>query len=199
MLIASMAISVLFAHFTFRSWVRWITFVVAMIVASLLANALRAYLVVMIGHYIGMDAINGHEMLGYVVFGSVIIVMLLIGSRFADKEFVDPPPADQRRFGSKGLTWLSALTAAVLIVVSFSIPPAASMIEAAAQNEKGSEAPILPASAGAWRGLDLHVDSVDWSPVFFGYDTARFGQYGSEVGIVDAYLIWYRHQRQETH
>ncbi len=194
MLIASIAIGVLFAHVSFTSWTRRIAFVVAMIFASLLANGFRAYGVVMTGHYLGMETIADHLMFGYVVFGIVIFLMLSIGSRYADADAFTVADMEPPSRGYPGSIRSSVFAAVAALAISFAVPAVVVKMNAATERVPNSPSPVLPAVTSPWLGPE-RVD-VDWSPQYVGHDATLVGQYSGPAGVVDVYLIWYRRQAQ---
>ncbi len=85
-LIASLMVGCLFAYLSYRSMrKRWLFMLVALLV-PLLANWMRAYLIVLIGHLSGNELATGvdHLIYGWFFFGVVILAMLFIGARWAD-------------------------------------------------------------------------------------------------------------------
>ena len=90
-MIASITVGSLFAYLSYRSTRKRILFVGVAIVVPLVANWVRAYLIVLLGHLSGNTLATGvdHLIYGWVFFGIVIGVMFLIGSRWAD------PPSPQ--------------------------------------------------------------------------------------------------------
>lgn len=90
-LIASVTVGSLFAYLSYRSLRKRLSFVGIAIVVPLVANWLRAYLIVMIGHLSGNELATGvdHLIYGWVFFGIVILAMLLIGARWADAPAAD--------------------------------------------------------------------------------------------------------------
>ena len=87
-LIASLMVGTLFAYLNYRSaWRRW-AFVGVAIVVPIIANWLRAYMIVMIGHLSGNRLAVGvdHLIYGWVFFGLVIGLMFLIGARWSEHE-----------------------------------------------------------------------------------------------------------------
>jgi exosortase A len=84
-LIASFMVGCLFAYLNYTSWKRRLLFMAFSVAVAVVANWLRAYLIVMLGHYSGNTLAVGvdHLIYGWVFFGLVICVMFLIGSRWA--------------------------------------------------------------------------------------------------------------------
>jgi exosortase A len=99
-LIASIAIGTLFAHLTYQSFLRQVLFVLTLIVFSILANGLRAALLIVIAEQSNMAYGFGadHYVYGWVVFGLVMLTMFWLGGKFSDLPPVkaasaDPAPA----------------------------------------------------------------------------------------------------------
>lgn len=122
-LIASLMVGCLFAYLSYNSLrKRWLFMLVALLV-PLLANWVRAYLIVMIGHLSGNELATGvdHLIYGWVFFGLVILAMLFIGARWSDP--VEPEataatqsPAIARLPAERALWWTAA--GAVLLLVT---------------------------------------------------------------------------------
>jgi EpsI family protein len=89
-LIASVTVGALFAHLNYTGWRKRALFMGVAIAVPLVANWLRAYMIVMLGHYSGNTLATGvdHLIYGWVFFGVVIMVMFMVGARWAD-----PAPA----------------------------------------------------------------------------------------------------------
>jgi exosortase A len=91
-LIASLMVGTLFAYLNYKSlWRRWL-FVGVSIVVPIVANWIRAYMIVMLGHLtnnrlaVGVD----HIVYGWVFFGIVMLLMFWIGSKWREV----PPPVE---------------------------------------------------------------------------------------------------------
>lgn len=80
-LIASFTLGCLYAYLSYRHLWRRLAFVAASIVVPIVANALRAYLIVLIGHLIGMRFATGidHIIYGWIFFGFVMLLLFWIG------------------------------------------------------------------------------------------------------------------------
>jgi EpsI family protein len=122
-LIASFMVGCLYAYLSYRSFVRRATFIAASIVVPIIANWLRAYMIVMLGHLssnrlaVGAD----HLIYGWVFFGVVMALLLWIGSRWREDDIPvaasgkatevvsSPPPAPGRHW--RMLVAVFALTA----------------------------------------------------------------------------------------
>jgi exosortase A len=87
-LIASMALGTLYAYLNYQSVKKRTIFILFSIFVPILANGLRAYMIVMIGHLSGMKYAVGadHLLYGWVFFGLVIFIMFYIGSFWSEPE-----------------------------------------------------------------------------------------------------------------
>ena len=85
-LMASMMVGTLFAYLNYRSMRRRWAFVGVSIVMPIVANWLRAYMIVMLGHLSDNRLATGvdHIVYGWVFFGIVILAMFMVGARWAD-------------------------------------------------------------------------------------------------------------------
>lgn len=91
-LIASLAIGTLFAHLTFRSFRRQCLFMLALILVSVLANGLRAFVLILIAEQSNMAYGFGddHYVYGWLVFGLVLLLMFYVGGKFSDLPATQP-------------------------------------------------------------------------------------------------------------
>jgi len=93
-LIATLAIGVLFAWLTYRKWLKAVLFLVACLALPIVANGFRALGIVLIAHWsdnrlaVGVD----HIVYGWGFLVAVLLVLMLIGGRYADAA-----PKDERR------------------------------------------------------------------------------------------------------
>lgn len=92
-LMASVMVGALFAYLNFNRWPKRVAFIAFATLMPLLANWVRAYLIVMLGHLSSNELATGadHLVYGWVFFGLIMMLMFWLGSRFADPL----PEADQ--------------------------------------------------------------------------------------------------------
>ena len=85
-LIASLMAGTLYAYLMYSSAWRRAAFIAAAILVSIVANWLRAYLIVMMGHLSGNELAAGvdHLIYGWIFFGIVLLGMFWVGARFRD-------------------------------------------------------------------------------------------------------------------
>ncbi len=87
-LIASFAIGSLYAHLSYSHWGKKLAFTAFAIVFPIIANGIRAYLIILIAYLSDMKYATGvdHLVYGWVFFGVVIYLMFLIGNIWADSD-----------------------------------------------------------------------------------------------------------------
>ncbi|TFW15417.1 exosortase A, partial [Duganella callida] len=92
-LIASFTLGALYAHLSYRKPRKWIMFMTMAIIVPILANVLRAYIVVILGHLSGMTLATGfdHLVYGWVLFGIVMFLLFWAGSHWRDEMPEDAP------------------------------------------------------------------------------------------------------------
>jgi exosortase A len=125
-LIASAMGGALFAYLNYRSARRRALFMAFALALPIVANWLRAYFIVLIGHFSGNKLAVGidHLIYGWLFFGVVIGVMFLVGMRWAEPEA--PPVAAPAGASARATaaSWRSA-AAGVAALMVLALPPAA--------------------------------------------------------------------------
>jgi exosortase A len=81
-LIASITLGSLYAYLTYRSLTRRLAFMAVSVLLPIVANSVRAYLIVMIGHLSDMTLAVGvdHLIYGWIFFGLVMMLLFWIGT-----------------------------------------------------------------------------------------------------------------------
>ncbi|WP_290633274.1 exosortase A, partial [Aquisalimonas sp.] len=201
-LIASVALGTLYAYLMYRSWRRRLLFLAFAITLPILANGLRAYMIVMIGHLSDMQLAVGvdHLLYGWVFFGIVIFLMFWVGSfwredtpRPLQPNAAGPQPAPRSR-GSNHLVATTVLAMGVLVAA----PAYAAWID----REDRWSAPdlgALPERVGQWQLTDAEPD---WAPLYHHARDEWQGSYaagGDAVGVyVGVYAEQNRHGKMVT-
>ncbi len=90
-LIASITLGLVYAYLNYSNYKKRALFILASITVPVLANGLRAYMIVMIGHLSSMKLATGvdHIIYGWVFFGLVMLLLFYIGSFWQDPNVVD--------------------------------------------------------------------------------------------------------------
>ena len=193
-IMASLTMGFLYAYLTYRSLARRVMFVAASLVVPIVANWLRAYMIVMIGHLSGMKYAAGidHLIYGWIFFGVVMILLIWIGSRWREdivphEVVLDPVGRVQRDQPSLAAIMAATLAAAVIVTIW---PIAAARLDGTGPHP--SLAIDLQPAAG-WAPVADRL--TDWTPRFL-YPQAQFNQvYAKDAQRVGLYIGYYRNQR----
>ena len=192
-LIASLMVGTLFAYLNYRSLKRRLVFIGVSFVVPIIANWLRAYIIVMLGHVSGNKLAAGvdHLIYGWLFFGIVIMAMFWIGSRWREDE--EPSSgerlvADPQRSDSFGQVLLAAALTAVVLAGVW--PFAEWRIE---RNSRPDIAALaMPAQVPGW--ANETGDLPAWMPHYnnaSAYMRQTYVKGGQSVGL---YVGYYRNQ-----
>jgi exosortase A len=196
-LIASLTVGTLFAYINYQSLHRRLIFVGVSIIVPVIANWMRAYLIVMLGHVFGNQHAVGvdHLIYGWLFFGVVILLMFIIGTRWAEPEpresAADINTVQQHQpVAPSRFAWV-AVAAAVLVTLPI-------MGRWALINTTSTVPPQLTAPATlspAWSAV------TDQTPIFkpaFQNPSASINTtYVSGNQRVGLYVGYYRHQNYD--
>ncbi len=121
-LIASLTVGTLFAYINYQSMHRRLLFIGVSILVPIVANWLRAYFIVMLGHYSSNKLATGvdHLVYGWLFFGVVIMLMFMIGARWSEPDRLEsggskPHVAGFSAHSSNGSFYAVALCFAALV------------------------------------------------------------------------------------
>ncbi len=195
-LISSITLGWLYAYLTYRSNLRRGMFVALSVVVPIVANGLRAYMIVMIGHLSGMALATGvdHLIYGWLFFGLVMFIMFWIGSYWREDTTPAAAPA-----GSVGAT-LPAPAAARS--AGKHIPAMAGLVLAvcalwpalAAYGERANHNPAPVDLKDVAVGWPQVASFSDWVPAYMEPDVALHRSYRRDATPVALTLLYYRNQ-----
>lgn len=197
-LIASFMVGTLFAYLNYRSTTRRVVFMAVSIVVPIVANWLRAYMIVMLGHLSGNKLAVGvdHLIYGWVFFGVVIVILYMIGARWAEPDAAPAvAQADSTVGGVRGGT--SAAFAAVLLacVALIALPPLASAALQGGDTAAASPQLALPDRFGDWQSEGAQITA--WRPRFVNPSVELQRAYALGGQTVGVYIAYYRQQGPE--
>jgi len=195
-LIASVVVGTLYAYLNYQSLKRRLVFVGFAILVPLIANWLRAYMIVMLGHYSGNTLAVGvdHLIYGWVFFGIVIMIMFAIGMRWREHEI--PLPAHAEGSSAVSAGGLSNFALAVALALGLGGAPHAVLVAMNAGPELSP--PVLSAdrlATGGWQPTT--TPPAAWQPAFANPSAtlhAGLEKDGSRIGV---FIAWYRQQNYE--
>ena len=187
--VSSLTLGVLYAYLTYSSTWRRLTFVAISALIPIIANGLRAYMIVMIGHLSGMRLAVGvdHLIYGWLFFGIVMLLLFWLGSFFRDNRdghaASQPAPAQQQGAGN----FIPALAAILVLALASPLY--------AAHLDKSLNAPAelsLSAPSGPWQPDPRPLS--DWTPHYLGSRAGLSQTYTRDGNAVSLYIGYYRGQ-----
>lgn len=192
-LISSITLGCLYAYLTYRSNLRRAVFIGLAIVVPIVANWLRAYGIVMIGHMSGMELATGvdHLVYGWLFFGVIMFIMFWIGSYWREDEqaAAAAPAAGKRVEGAAR----PLVPMALAVVALCAVWPAF-----AAFNERANHNPqevVLPEPKISW---PYAAGFADWEVRYMEPDARLARAYSAPDGRpVKLQLLYYRNQSKQ--
>jgi len=191
-LIASLTVGTLFAYLSYHSLKRRLIFVGVAFVVPVVANWLRAYMIVMLGHLSGNKLATGvdHLIYGWVFFGIVMTTMFWIGSRWREDELPAPSPLPDVSSPAAAANASSLAVASAVIVLALVWPLAQWQIERSVPPEVGRIEAVGPIPG--WTTLPENF--TDWTPRFENSSAALNMTFDREGRMVGLYVGYYRNQ-----
>lgn len=154
-IIASVTVGTLYAYLTYISWWRRALFIVISAIVPIFANTLRAYIIVMLGHFSDMTVATGadHLVYGWVFFGIVIFILFWLGSFFREDMPAPTPVLAATATTANGSRRSLLLTAVITLLLAGLAP----VWEQYSSSPEASD-PIdprlsLPPASGDWQRL----------------------------------------------
>jgi exosortase A len=195
-LISSITLGCLYAYLTYRKTSRRVLFIGLSVVVPIIANGLRAYMIVMIGHLSGMELATGvdHIIYGWLFFGLVMFVMFWIGSYW--REDTGAPAAASASGAAPDVSNINhaprfaPMVAAVLALSA--LWPASALV---GERVNHNPAPVrFDGVAVAWPQAG---EFADWKPAYKEPD-ARFHRVYQDAGApVGLTVLYYRNQDRD--
>jgi len=195
-LLASLMVGTLYAYLSYRSLRKRVLFIGVSIVVPIIANWLRAYMIVMLGHLSGNKIAVGvdHIIYGWVFFGLVIAIMFWIGSFWREDE-ATPTGAGPRPAGFSGSPPRNGPVALAIIaslVLGASWRPLGAELESHANGAAGA-IPAVIATAG-WQPAPALQPS--WEPHYVGTHKSLHQWFAKDGHVVGLYMALYSQQTQ---
>lgn len=197
-LIASLTLGCLYAYLTYRSTRRRIIFTILSVIIPVIANGLRAYMIVMIAHLSNMKLALGvdHYIYGWVFFGLVMLLLFWIGAFWRE----DLPQAKDGKPAATSANTAPLPVRRIALATLAAVGIAATWPGYAAYLKSHVPLPVpikleVPATNG-W-----HADPTplsDWQPDYKGSDASLTQTYRKDSKAVSLYIGYYPHQHESA-
>jgi exosortase A len=193
-IIASVTVGTLFAYLNYISLRRRLTFIAISFIVPVIANWLRAYMIVMIGHFSGNTLAVGvdHLIYGWVFFGIVIMAMFAIGTRWSEIA-----PTGTAANATRMIPTTTGKSPAWLVILAIAATTAAGPLAftAITNTEK-----VSPAKLGEFQGppgwFKVPAFTV-WKPAYERPSATLQETFSDDNGKVGIYIGYYRNQNYE--
>ena len=190
-LIASLMVGSLYAYLNYTKLRKRLLFMLVAILVPIVANWIRAYMIVMLGYLSNNELAAGvdHLIYGWVFFGVVIMMMFWIGQRWSD-----PESLTKRGEGAASpkmpAYWLRLLPVAAVIAITSLV---GARVDAPSDQIEVSYA--LPAPLDGWVEGDL--STLAYRPHYSGFRAQKESAYrDAEGGMVMLYSALFADQRE---
>lgn len=198
-LIASVTLGTLYAYLTYHSTIRRLIFIVCSILVPIIANGMRAFLIVMTGHLSDMKLAVGvdHLIYGWVFFGLVMLLLFWLGS-FWREDHLPVVTEQQHTNASKQeispVSIKTTLSIAGLVALVVAIWPA--YLHFLQNKVDAYPLPTISISdlSGKWQANSMQFS--DWVPDYNGSPGQFVGHFQSRDQHVSLYVTYYRDQQQ---
>jgi len=187
-LIASVVAGVLYAFLTYRSARRRLIFIAASAAIPIIANWLRAYMIVMLAHLSDNRIATGvdHLIYGWVFFGIVMLPLFWFGACWRE----DDPPA--RSLSTRGPVAVAPRPSnAVIAALALALGAGLSWALAPRALDTGDAHALRLAPVEARNGWEAVAGrGIRWTPNFHGWRDLRNDQFvkgGTPVGVYVGY------------
>lgn len=186
-LIASVTLGMLYAYLSYRSFWRRFLFLLASVIVPIIANTLRAYMIVMLGHLSEMRIATGvdHLLYGWVFFGLVIFLLFWIGSFFIEDTDQIAAHGSARVSGPVTTTSQLLVTLLITLMLAAMWPLLADTMES--RPAAVPQMIILPAAAGEWRSAQAPGNGLQPDSAVAGQVAAYYDFNGQTLGLFVQY------------
>ena len=193
--IASVTVGTLFAYLNYRRLWKQVLFVAASVVVPVIANFMRAYLLVMTGHLSNMTIGVGpdHVFFGWAFFGVAIGALFWLASFWRDVDGSTAATTVIQQRSKQPAPGLIAVAAAGTVVLAAAWPMYAAHLDRWGQED--SAAPLARAEGTAGWVPD-GAELTTWRPSYVGASSSSFTVYRKGEHAVAVYIAYYRNQRQ---
>lgn len=200
-LIASVTLGTLYAYLTYHNFTRRLIFIAFSIVVPIIANGMRAYLIVMTGHLSDMQLAVGvdHLIYGWIFFGLVMLLLFWIGSFWREDHLDDTVSVKNlSRISpeSSSISLKSTLGMAGLVVMVATIWPVyLGYLNSSVDVRSMPEISVVDPS-GKWEVNPTPL--TNWVPSYSGSPRQFSGHFYRDNKHIGLYVTYYRNQNQDN-
>lgn len=191
-LMATFMVGSLFAYLNYQSSRRRLVFMAVSLVMPIVANWIRAYMIVMLGHLSNNEIATGvdHLVYGWLFFGVVIMALFFVGARWAEDRRDDFAPGGAVQATSA--SWVPARATALLVVgLAIALWPVWLLHARSAEQPPAAVQLRLPERLGGWTSTE-EPPVGDYLPHFVNPRADAHRTYRRGDVAVTVYVAYYR-------
>ena len=199
-LIASVTLGTLYAYLTYNSYTRRFYFILLAIIVPIIANGIRAYLIVMTGHLSDMQLAVGvdHLIYGWVFFGLVMLLLFWLGSFWREDQIdenEDRNAINPRHINKEIPLKTNIFAACAVLFIALVWPAYAVYLEKKNIQDINPEINMaLPLNSERNRPINVPF----WEPKYIGTPIKDRQVYSYKGKPVRLYVTYYYNQTQDN-
>lgn len=198
--LAALTLGMLYAYMNYSSLRARLIVVFIAAGAAIVANILRVFIIVYLGYTTEMQhpVINDHLMLGWYLFGGLVVILLVIDARINMGMMTSVSNGSSEKYGATLDETIQTATRYFVLIIGTGIllsatPVMVYLVNNHSSNMNLSSVSPLPAKLGDWKSVEGGNDS--WKPVYHGAVVQKqsYKYRGDEITY---YLAYYPLQKQ---
>lgn len=193
-LIASVVVGSLYAYLNYRSTARRLIFTAVSVVLPVLANWVRAWGIVMLGHYSDNKIATGvdHLVYGWVFFGIIMMLLFWVGARWQEDEAPAPVMASGAAGEGAAVSRSNLAWFALALIAVLAWKPVLNDLDRRGQHGPVQFAELAPPAA--WQPVEPSLLPT-WSPSYSGMRGEYRAAWAKDEHPVGVYVGYYRDQQ----
>ena len=193
-LIASVVVGSLYAYLNYRSTARRLIFTAVSVVLPVLANWVRAWGIVMLGHYSDNKIATGvdHLVYGWVFFGIIMMLLFWVGARWQEDEAPAPVMASGATGEGAAVSRSNLAWFALALIAVLAWKPVLNELDRRGQHGPVQFAELAPPAA--WQPVEPSLLPA-WSPSYSGMRGEYRAAWAKDEHPVGLYVGYYRDQQ----
>lgn len=194
-LLTILTVGAVFAYVNFRSPLKRALFLGLCVLAALITNGIRVWVLVVVGSFTDMKSplVHDHAWLGWLLFAIMLVTVFQIGRRMADREEPGSPGAGPAPPGPAGP---AAPARAFWAVALLTIAMGAGWTTLARAFDRPAAGEVRyagPEAGPSWK--EIEYLPWDWKPFYLGASAEYQRPYEQSGEVVALYVAYFRNQR----
>jgi len=195
-LISSITLGTIYAYITYQKNYKRTIFILCSIIVPIFANGMRAYMIVMIGHFSGMTLATGvdHIIYGAFFFAIIVFIMFYIGSFWRDPE-ISVKTIDKKTISINSYTHKQSFAVIITLLFSLSLWPF-SIKQLESHYHAQTTVQNLSALVQNKQWTETQAPHWNWQPSFKGATTESLRYFMNKSTIIGVYQTNFGDEKQ---